>query len=200
MRLLLPLFPLLGYGDSPAWCGDLVRAADARGDLVYDVRVPFSRQPQDILDFLATEVVPPSREDPLRDVLGADQAHDIRAPLTEHHVKLFDADHFGSSVVSRDMYVLARASIVIVDANLAGFGEHMVMATYAHLLGCPVWMVNDRLLLSPFLAEISSLVVSSSKVTDLLMMSSPETTTLPAKVPVTAALVDPFDDGMGDSG
>lgn len=195
MRLLLPLFPLLGYGDSPVWCGDLVRAADALGDLVYDVRVPFSRQPKNILDFLAAADVPTSREDPLRDVLGADQAHDICEPLTEGHVKLFDADHFGSSVVARDLYVLARASIVIVDANLAGFGEHMVTATYAHLLGCPVWMVNDRLLLPPFLAEIASLVVSSSKVTDLLgQVPSPTETATPRQAPPQ---VDPFDDASG---
>lgn len=193
MKLIYPLFPLLGQGNSPQWCSDVVKSADSRGDVVYDIRVAFRQQGQALLDLLGARTLRPSRVRRLRALLGPLEAQDLADPLNEQHVRVFDADHFGISVVARDLYVLARADVVVVDANTAGYGEHMVTATYAHLLGCRVIVVNDRHLLPPFLGEIASSVVSSTKVTNLL---GPRRRARPAAAIVPHA-VDPFDDGTG---
>lgn len=197
MKLIFPLFPLLGQGHSTPWCADVVNAADTRGDVVYDIRVPFRQQSSALLEHLTTKLLPPSRQRRLRALLGHVDAKDLTDPLHQEHLRLFDADHFGTSVVMRDLYVLARADLVIVDANTMGYGEHMVTATYAHLLGCRVVVVNDRHLLPPFCGEIADLMVPALKVAAIL---GPKRRKQPAVITTEVAsrrAVDPFDDGTG---
>lgn len=197
MKLIYPLFPLMGQGNSPPWCAEVVKAADARGDVVYDIRVPFRQQAPLLLEALGHTVLKPSRQKRLRAVLGAQDAQDLLVPLNGDHLHMFDADHFGTSVVARDLYVLARAAIVIVDANTPGYGEHLITATYAHLFGCRVWVVNDRHVLPPFLGEIASLLVSSTKVASMIVTKRRVQHTVTTNEVVEHHAVDPFDDPTG---
>lgn len=205
MKLIYPLFPLLG--NSPRWVADVVHHADANGNVVYDARAPFRSQAESLLRLLQEHDLSPRRQQRLRWILGPADGTFLGSPLTEEHLRLFDMDHFGGSVVARDLYVLARADIVIVDANEPGYGEHMVVATYARLLGCRVWVVNDRILVPPFLGDLANLTVQASRVTDLLAAKKraagpevPEARPALTEQEMSAMLdakVDPFDDGTG---
>lgn len=68
---------------------------------------------------------------------------------------------FEDVTVVRDAIVLARSSLVVLDANHPSLGDNFVLASSARVLGIPVLVVSDRIVRNAWVSYLATAMVSS---------------------------------------
>lgn len=95
------------------------------------------------------------------DILGLDVA--ANAP-SEIPGQFLTSLVFDDVQVVRDAIVLARSSLVILDANHPSMGDNFVLAANARVLGLPVLVVSDRTVRNVWVSYLATAQVSSHMV------------------------------------
>ncbi len=166
------MFAFLSYnGEEPAWAKALRETDLAPGLAVYSPGIALTKQIFFIEGYLARKpnVLAYAHQEALR----LDQK--IWLELTEAQATLFEADRCADThqMIFRDLYLLVRADVLIVEA-----GSTNELALMANLLGIPVVAISYTPFgIHPWLAHCAQVTVNSptsvSQIIDVLSPSPP---------------------------
>lgn len=166
-ELIYLSFPILDYGEAPAWTAPLLAAKNL---LVYNPRQTFDgndkRTSGAFTNFLDQAFELPSA---LMQVLRL-------SPLMLERYKsfkdpsIFNSNDMFTQVVFRDLYVLMRASMIIADGNHFSSGGTPQEVLYAHLMGKYSVLVSDRSTPGLWMRQHTDVTVDASKAMEAVHM------------------------------
>lgn len=156
MKITVLDYPVFGFPSAPAWVSEVKGTA---AGAFLDPREPFSTDLLSALD----KPLGKRRAQLVRRFTALPS--ELQQPIQQVPQDYFLRDSLVDVVVFRNLYVLLRADLLILDANNVGIpGETFVLATWAQILGIPILTVSDQVVVHPQVRHMSSGVVSSHTV------------------------------------
>jgi len=161
--LIYASHPILGYQEEPAWVQSVSDHVSKKQHVLYRPRKPFSDMMQNKF------FVEAMQKEPRPYVTQFGVPSDVVVPL-EQLIDDFERDDLHDILVFRDLYVLSRADLIIIDGNNPTYGGTAMETMLASQIGVPSILVSDRTVPGPWMRSFTDMTTSSHEVLKIVDM------------------------------
>jgi hypothetical protein len=168
-------YPILNQTEEPVWMNILKYAVGNKLITNTSVYSSFtSLTEQESLHSIIGDINYKSTEKgDIYSLLDSLNISDIYVPTSLEEVLALD-DSQGNSlkIVTKDLWVLTKANLLIVDCDTPSYGEKDMLLTVANLIGIPTIGVSNNFIISPWSAQLTSYRCKTNELPGMVNMIS----------------------------
>lgn len=163
-------FPMLGYTTKPLWVDELKNNTFVKSQnwVVYDPTILIGHQ-NDVIDY-----IPKSNINKIalehHKLLKLNELSLSNSPEAIQQLQRSDTGQLSSDIVYKDLFLLMRSDVVLVDLNKKSAGGTPQEVLYAHLLNIPIIGISHMPSVSPWMHYRIPVIANPKNIDDLIKL------------------------------